>query len=72
MYYCGIEVAKRKHAVGLLTEQGQLHKPVFVVDNSQPGLDKLLYELSILDGSVFIGLEATGHYWLSLYDVLTN
>jgi len=72
MYYCGIDVAKRKHAVGLMTEQGQLHKPVFAVDNTRPGLDKLLHELSILDGSVFIGLEATGHYWLSLYDVLTS
>ena len=72
MYYCGIDVAKRKHAVGLMTEQGQLHKPVFSVDNTRPGLDKLLHELSILEGSVFIGLEATGHYWLSLYDVLTS
>jgi transposase len=72
MYYCGIDVAKRKHAVGLLTEQGQLHKPVFVVDNTRPGLEKLVQELSMLEGSVFIGLEATGHYWLSLYDVLTS
>lgn len=72
MYYCGIDVAKRKHAVGLLTEQGHLHKPVFAVDNTRSGLDKLVQELSILEGSVWIGLEATGHYWLSLYDVLTS
>lgn len=72
MYYCGIDVAKRKHAVGLMTEQGQLHKAVFAVENTRPGLDKLLHELSMLEGSVFIGLEATGHYWLSLYDVLTS
>ena len=72
MYYCGVDVAKRKHAIGLLTEQGQLHKPVFAVDNTRAGLDKLLHELSFLEGSVFIGLEATGHYWLSLYDVLTS
>jgi transposase len=72
MYYCGIDVAKRKHAIGLLNQQGQKQKAVFSVDNSRAGLEHLIHELSILDGQVCIGLEATGHYWLSLFDVLTQ
>jgi transposase len=56
----------------VLTERGQLHKPVFTIENTQAGLDFLLEELRRLGGEVTVGLEATGHYWLSLYDVLTR
>ena len=72
MFYCGIDVAKRKHAVVVLDEKGQLRKPVFTAENTRPGLDGLAAELAGLGGEVSIGLESTGHYWLSLYDVLTR
>jgi len=62
MYHCGIDVAKRKLAAGLLTEAGQEYKPVFSVDNTRAGMDKLVHELSVLDEPVRVGLEATGHY----------
>jgi len=71
-YYCGVDVAKHKHAVALLDQQGQPTKPVFAVENTRAGLDHLGQELAVLDGTVMVGLEATGHYWLSLYDVLTR
>ncbi len=71
-YYCGIDVAKHKHAVALLDEQGAPRKPGFAVENTRAGLDKLGQELAALNGTVMVGLEATGHYWLSLYDVLTR
>jgi transposase len=72
MYYCGIDVAKRKHAVALLDERGQLARTVFTVENTRAGLGSLVNELVKLGDKVSIGLEATGHYWLSLYDVLTR
>lgn len=72
MYYCGIDVAKRKHAVAILGEHGQVCKPVFETENTHFGLENLVEQFGRLDGSVSIGLEATGHYWLSLYDVLTK
>ncbi len=72
MYYCGIDVAKRKHAVAVLDEKGQLRKPVFTAENTRQGLDGLAEALAGLGGEVSIGLESTGHYWLSLYDVLTK
>ena len=71
MYYCGIDVAKHKHAVAVLDEHGRAHKAVFSTENTRQGMETLLSELKPL-GEVCIGLEATGHYWLSLYDVLTK
>lgn len=72
MLYCGIDVAKRKHAVAILDEHGRAQKPVFATENTQAGLDHLLEVLKPLGEEVHIGLEATGHYWLSLYDILTR
>jgi transposase len=72
MFYCGIDVAKHKHAVSLMNDQGQKLKAVFTITNTRPGFDQLLAELQTLQGSVTVGLEATGHYWLALYDELTR
>jgi len=72
MFYCGIDVAKHKHAVVVLDEHGQIHRPVFIIENTHAGLDCLVEELKRLGGEVIVGLEATGHYWLSLYDTLTR
>ena len=71
MYYCGIDIAKRKHAVTILDEHGRAYKSAFAIENNQSGMETLLAELKAL-GEVCIGLEATGHYWLALYDVLAR
>lgn len=72
MYYCGIDVAKRKHVIALLDEKGQLMKRPFTIENTRAGFDQLLQALTTLDGPILIGLEATGHYWWALYDELTQ
>jgi transposase len=72
MYYCGIDVAKRKQAIAILDEKGQLVQRPFTIENTRAGFDQLLQALAILDGPVLIGLEATGHYWWALYDELTQ
>jgi transposase len=72
MIYCGIDVAKRKHAVAVLDKDGQALKTVFTVANTHAGMEVLLNELKPLGKEISIGLEATGHYWLSLYDLLTQ
>jgi hypothetical protein len=41
MYYCGIDVAKRKHAVVVLNDHGQTHRPVFAIQNTREGLEFL-------------------------------
>ena len=72
MFFCGIDVAKLKHAVSLMDEKGQILKTAFAITNNRSGFDQLHSELQSLGGTVIIGLEATGHYWLALYDDLTH
>ena len=69
MYYCGIDIAKHRHELGLLDEAGETVLSMHF-DNSQKGLQKLLDALSTLDidpGNILFCMEATGHYWLALY-----
>ena len=47
-------------------------KPAFNITNSRSGFDQLHNELQSRQDQVTIGLEATGHYWLALYDDLTR
>jgi transposase len=72
MLYCGIDVAKLKHAVSWMDEKGQTVKSGISIPNTRPGFDQLHQELQALGGEVTVGLEATGHYWLALYDDLTR
>jgi len=72
MYYCGIDVAKRKHAIALLDEHGQPVQRPFTIENTRAGFDHLLQALAHLQEPVLIGLEATGHYWWALYEDLTR
>jgi transposase len=72
MYFCGIDVAKRKHVALLLDGAGQPIKSAFAFDNNRSGFDQLLAELQALSDPVTIGLEATGHYWLALYETLVS
>ena len=74
MFFAGIDVAKYRHELCLVDDNGsvvlQLH-----IDNSRTGLDKLIQNLERLNISandVQFCLEATGHYWLSLYCHLTD
>jgi transposase len=39
--------------------------------NTRQGVTTLLTRLQALDGQVHIAMEATGHYWLPLYEALT-
>ncbi len=72
MFYCGIDVAKHKHAVVFLDEHGQVQRAAFATENTAAGMACLLEQLKPFGKDICIGLEATGHYWLSLYDVLTR
>ena len=72
MMYCGIDVAKLKHAVSWMDEKGQTVKSGISIPNTRPGFDQLHQELQALGGEVTVGLEATGYYWLALYDDLTR
>jgi len=72
MYFCGIDVAKHKHAVLVVDDGGQVVRPAISIDNSRTGFAQLSASLVALCDPVVVGWEATGHYWLALYDHLTQ
>ena len=72
MLFCGIDVAKRKHVALIMDDTGKQLGTAFSFENNRSGFDQMLAELRALPGPVSIGLEATGHYWLALYDELTR
>lgn len=72
MYYCGIDVAKHSHTVIVIDTEGKIVKPAFKIDNDRQGFDQLVQGLSAYQGSIQVGLEATGHYWLAIYDLLSR
>lgn len=72
MYYLGIDVAKRKHTAMVVDEQGQVFTRAFSFSNDRAGFGQLLAKIQTLTAAVTVALEATGHYWLALYDYLTS
>jgi transposase len=72
MFFCGIDVAKHKHVVLVVDDGGQVVQPAFSFGNNRAGFEQLAEALTALSEPVSVGLEATGHYWLALYDYLTR
>jgi len=75
VYYCGIDIAKRKHEASVIEQSGRAISRSFSLENSADGAARLFNffaENGIGKDSVIIGMEATGHYWLSLYSFLTE
>ena len=73
MFYCGIDIAKYKHEATVRDEAGAALLDSISFANSKEGCGKLLALFQRLDISkedLLIGMEATGHYWLSVYGYL--
>lgn len=70
MFYCGIDIAKNNHEASIIDEKGKRLIESISFSNSQRGCEKLfkLFEkFEINPENIVIGMEATGHYWLSVY-----
>lgn len=75
MLYLGIDVGKRTHVASLIDENAKVLFKAFSFTNSTDGATGLIEKLSTHIGNnadVEIGMEATGHYWLSLYSFLVE
>jgi len=72
MVYAGIEVAKHHHEAVLLDDAGVQQGSSLRFDNSREGFTQFLQHLDALPEEIQVALEATGHYWLALYDALTE
>jgi transposase len=74
MYYLGIDIAKRNHEAALIDERGHPLGKSLSFANSQEGCDSLIALLGAngaTEENVLIGMEATGHYWLAVYEYLS-
>lgn len=75
MLYLGIDIGKNTHVASLIDENA---KPLFKAhsfSNTTDGAESLLNRLSThisSENEVEIGMEATGHYWLSIYSFLLD
>ena len=72
MFYLGIDIAKNTHVASLIDEKGKNIFRGFSFSNSTDGGKSLLEIIKkYVDFSdVTVGMEATGHYWLSIYSFL--
>ena len=73
MHYCGIDIAKYKHEATVIDERGKALLDSISFSNTKDGCEKLLTlfeRLSLSQGELLIGMEATGHYWLSVHAFL--
>ena len=73
MFYCGIDIAKHKHESTVIDASGKALLDSISFANSKEGCEKLLglfERLGVSKDDLLIGMEATGHYWLSVYGYL--
>jgi transposase len=70
--FCGIDIAKQKHAVCIIDQNGQYLLRPKSIRNDADGFQQILNFLKQTGQarSILIGMEATGHYWYSLHDFL--
>ncbi|QRI53154.1 IS110 family transposase [Clostridium botulinum] len=70
MFYLGIDIGKNTHVASLIDEKAKVIFKAFSFSNSTDGATRLLEKISPYQANLEIGMEATGHYWLSLYSFL--
>ena len=75
MISIGIDIAKRSHVAAAVDGGGKAVVKSFQFNNTADGFAKLLARLEKAGaepGDALIGMEATGHYWIALFDFLCS
>jgi transposase len=75
MINIGIDIAKRAHVAAAVDAAGKAVIGSFQFNNTADGFAKLLARLAgagAEPGDSLIGMEATGHYWIALFDFLCS
>ena len=73
MFFVGIDIGKNNHVASMMDDTGKVVFKAFSFPNTSDGANALFSKLASysLNPSDFeIGMEATGHYWLSVYSFL--
>lgn len=75
MFYLGIDIGKFSSVATLIDEKGTIVDKTLKFSNTTDGANSLL---ELIDSYVFessnlaIGMESTGHYWLSIFSFLVE
>ncbi|HBG4224317.1 TPA: IS110 family transposase [Clostridioides difficile] len=72
MFYLGIDIGKNTHVASLVDSKKKVIFKAFSFSNSIDGAESLIRKLETFKNELEIGMEATGHYWLSLYSYLSE
>lgn len=72
MLFVGIDIAKHNHDASVIAQDGSVVRKAMRFANSQTGYNKFMDMVRSLKEPVVFGMEATGHYWLTLYTHLRN
>lgn len=72
MFFLGIDIGKNTHVASLLDEKAKIIFKAYSFANTLDAAEALLVKLEPYKDSLEIGMEATGHYWLSLYSFLVE
>ena len=72
MFYLGIDIGKNTHVASLVDDKKNVIFKAFSFSNSINGAESLILKLEAFKNELEVGMEATGHYWLSLYSYLAQ
>ena len=72
MFYLGIDIGKNTHVASLVDDKKKVIFKAFSFSNSIDGAESLILKLEAFKNELEVGMEATGHYWLSLYSYLAQ
>ena len=74
MYIIGIDISKKYHEASIVNSHGKLIGTSLRFSNTHNGADKLMEHIAkYINNEPFVfGMEATGHYWYSIYSFLKS
>ena len=72
MFYLGVDIGKNTHVASLIDDKKKVIFKAFSFSNSIDGAESLILKLEAFKNELEVGMEATGHYWLSLYSYLVE
>lgn len=74
MIYAGVDIAKADHVIAAVDETGAEAAKPMAFKNTEAGFERCvawLESIAQTEDDVFVGMEATGHYWMACFAHLT-
>lgn len=75
MFYIGIDIAKKNHEASIIDSSGKSLSKSISFPNSTKGIEKFnnfIAEFGVTTNNCIIGMEATGHYWISSFSYIVD